>query len=195
VSNSRLASTGSGDANEAYWAELYRICGVEKLGFVQTVIDHRRIRPFFNSGLVAVRRSAGLFRRWRADFFNLTGAGHVSPLTGMAGMDEFSLAAVLGGVIDRVRLLDGRYNYPLEPGLRPELREPFRRAQLHELVHVHYRFYFTKPGFLQTLEPPLDPESETVAWLNQYLPLKPLHARFQDVAATGGQEGPGPARD
>jgi hypothetical protein len=178
VCNRRLGSTGPGDPNEPYWQGLYATCGVATDARVTTVIDGERIRPYFNSGLVAVRRRSGLFTRWRADFEALLAAGRVPPSTGIDGMDEFSLAVILSRAIDRVRVLDLRYNYPLQWHERRLLRPPWREAQLEDLVHAHYRFYFTLPGYLEIVDPPLDPNGAVVRWLREYLPLKPLHPRF-----------------
>jgi hypothetical protein len=178
VCNRRLGSTVFGDPNEAYWRELYALRGITADGRVTAVIDGSSIRPYFNSGLVAVRRRSGLFGQWRADFEALMSAGHVPESTGVDGMDEFSLAATLGRAIDRVRILDLRYNYPLTWYERRALPSPWREAQLARLVHVHYRFYFTLPDYLQLLDPPLDPEDEVVRWLGPHLPFTPLHPRF-----------------
>ena len=59
VCNRRLASTGPGDPNEEFWQQLYWICGVSNDARVTAVIDGERIRPYFNSGLLAVRRGKG----------------------------------------------------------------------------------------------------------------------------------------
>jgi hypothetical protein len=50
---------------------------------------------------------------------------------------------------------------------------PFDRAQLEELVHLHYRFWFNIPGFLTVLQPPLRSDSGILHWLQTYLPLLP----------------------
>jgi hypothetical protein len=178
VCNRRLGSLGPDDENDAYWRKLYELCGVTTDARVRTVIDEQSIRPYFNSGLVAARRDCGLFSRWKEDFEVLMTSGHIPPSTGPDGMDEFSLAATLGRAIARVRVLDLRYNYPLTWLERKQLPAPWREAQLEELVHVHYRFYFTLPGYLERVEPPLDPGGEVVRWLEGLLPLKPLHRRF-----------------
>jgi hypothetical protein len=178
VLNRRLGSTGPEDPNEPYWRGIYSTCGVATNARITTVIDGERIRPYFNSGLVAARRQSRLFTRWRADFEALMAAGQVPESTGVDGMDEFSLAVGLGRAIDRVRVLDLRYNYPLQWNERKSLKSPWRDAQLEELIHVHYRFYFTLPDYLRIVEPPLNPRSEVVEWLDNYLPLEPLHARF-----------------
>src|SRR5205814_10548576 len=71
VSRGRWASTGPGDPNEAYWLDLYRICGIPARPMVRTAVEGVPVRAYFNSGLVAVRRVAGLFRQWEADFLRL----------------------------------------------------------------------------------------------------------------------------
>ena len=180
VCNRRLASTGPDDPNEVFWRELYSICEVSTDARVTAVIDGARIRPYFSSGLVAVRRGSGLFIRWRADFEALMSAGHIPSATGVNGMDEFSLAATFGRAIDRVRVLDLRYNYPLQWHERQALPSPWRACQLEDLIHVHYRFYLTLPDYLRLVDPPLDPRDEVVRWLRPYLPLRPLHQRFID---------------
>ena len=43
---------------------------------------------------------------------------------------------------------------------------------LHEIVHIHYRFAFYEPGFLRSVQPPLDGDSEILRWLERYLPLE-----------------------
>jgi hypothetical protein len=174
VNNQRLGSTGAGDTNEDYWKKLYEICGVEDEPFVRAAIDGQSIRAYFNSGLVAVRRSTRLFRRWRDNFLRLMREEHFHAAAGVAGMDEFSLAATLGSAFGSVRILDVRYNYPLQFVERQMLGSPLGESQLEELVHVHYRFGFNVPGYLRLLRPPLDPSSEIARWLEQHLPLKPV---------------------
>jgi hypothetical protein len=174
VANARMASSGPGDPNEAYWRRVYELCGVAGEPFVTAAVDGRRIRAYFNSGLVAVRRGAGLFARWLDDFRRLLRAGHTGGPAGVAGLDEVSLAATLGRAFGRGRILDLRYNYPLQLLERPLLPPPWREARLEDLLHVHYRFWFHLPGFLRQLEPPLDPGGEVFRWLEPQLPLQPV---------------------
>ncbi len=167
-------STGPEDPNDGYWRKAYEICALEHVPFVETELG-RRVRAYFSSGLIAVRRAAGLFRQWQSDFLRLVKAGHLPESTGFRRMDEISLVAALVRAFDRVRLLDGRYNYLIYR--RPHLRSPWREAQLEELIHVHYRFWFNTPDFLRLIRPPLDPASETLQWLDQYLPFEPISDR------------------
>src|ERR1041385_1792146 len=85
--------------------------------------------------------------------------------TGMSRMDEVSLAVTLTRAFERVRVLDGRYNYLLFK--RSQLAPPLRDARLEELIHVHYRRCFEVPRYLRTVEPPLETSSEIVRWLEQ----------------------------
>jgi hypothetical protein len=52
--------------------------------------------------------------------------------------------------------------------------EPLGSAPLEELVHVHYRFWFHLPGFLERLEPRIDLDGEVASWLAARLPLAPV---------------------
>jgi len=168
----RVASAGRGDPIDDYWETMYELCGVTNRPWCETVGDRKRIRAYFNSGLVVARRSAGLFAQWKRDFLQLIDAGHLPPGGDRHYLDQLSLAVVLARIWDRVQIFDGRYNYPLIG--RPLLTHPLRSAQLEELVHVHYNRYFNVPGFLSSVQPRLKRDSEVVSWLGQYLPLRPV---------------------
>jgi hypothetical protein len=167
-----ISSIGPGDPNEPYWQRVYASCGLTAEPFVESVVDRKRVRAYFSSGLVAVIRDAGLFAQWREDFFRLVRAGHIPDARRIRQMDEISLAATFGRVFDRVRVLDWRYNYLLYR--RPELGSPAREAQLEDLIHVHYRFWFNQPGYLHRIQPSFIPSSEIIQWLDRYLPFQPL---------------------
>lgn len=169
-----ISSVGEGDANEAFWRKVYETCGVTDEPFVETVIDHKQVRAYFSAGLIVVRRRAGLWSRWKADFLRLMDAGVIpDDERRLRQMDEISLAATLSRNFERVRILDGRYNYLIYR--RAELSSPFREAQLEELVHIHYISRFSIPGYLRQIQPPFDPSSERLGWLEQYLPLDTGH--------------------
>jgi hypothetical protein len=165
-----LNSRGPDDPRDGYWRELYRQLDLPGRPFVETELGNRA-RAFFSAGLVAVRRSAGLFRSWLSDFWRLVRRPHVPPGC-MHRMDEVALAATLVRVFDRVRVLDGRYNYLVYR--RSRMPSPWREAGLEDLVHLHYRQCFHAPGYLRSLDPPFDPASETLQWLERQLPLQPL---------------------
>ena len=136
----RAGSAGEGDPMDAYWLRMYDLLGIDSRPFVTTTCSRQRIRAYFNSGLVAVRRSAGLFARWREDFRRLIAADHIPRNGQLHYMDQLSLAATLTRVWDRVLIPDGRYNYPLAG--RESLEEPYRSMPLGQLVHIHYNRHF-----------------------------------------------------
>lgn len=139
----RVSSSGPGDPMDDYWLRMYALLGIAARPFLETTCSRHRIRAYFNSGLVAVRRAARLFACWRDDFLTLVAQHHI-PHRGTQRdwhyLDQLSLAATLTRVWDRVEVLDGRYNYPL-PG-KDALAEPYRSMPYEQLVHVHYNALF-----------------------------------------------------
>lgn len=171
VNRKQRGSTGPGDPNEPYWEKLYALLGVEPGPFVTTTVGSERIRAFWNSGLVALRRSERIFAHWLHDYMVLVEEGHV-PAGARRAVEQIALAGALCRVADRVRVLDPRHNYPLP--MRDELADPWRAAPLESLVHVHYFRWFQMPGFLDRLVPPLDPGGAVTRWLAAFLPLEPV---------------------
>jgi hypothetical protein len=139
----RVSSSGAGDPMDDYWLRMYDLLGITVRPFIETTCSRQRIRAYFNSGLVSVRRAARLFASWRNDLLALIEARHI-PHRGTDRdwhyLDQLSLAATLTRVWDRVEVLDGRYNYPL-PG-QDALAEPYRSMPFDQLVHVHYNSLF-----------------------------------------------------
>jgi hypothetical protein len=162
-----LHSTGPGHPMDCYWRRVYDLFGIEKEWFVETEIGSVT-RAYFSAGLIVVRRQAGTFGHWLEDFRRLAESGCL-PASGIARADEISLVATLFRTTHKVVLLDGRYNYLLFK--REQLTPPWDRAQLEELVHIHYRKTFQEAGFLRNLRTPLNPQSEILAWLEPLLRL------------------------
>lgn len=165
---------GPGDPLEDYWLRLYELCGSPPPPFIETVIHRIPVRQYWNGGLVASRRREQLFTRWLTNFRAIMRARHFPPNGNLRHLEQMSLAGTLAAVANRVKVLDGRYNYPLHR--RDRLAEPLRSAQLEELVHVHYFKAFRDPGFLETIKPPLSPTSDVARWLRG-MPLKQLGTR------------------
>jgi len=166
-------STGPGDPRDDYWRRLYEICNVPETPYVHTSVDEERIRAYWNAGLIAVQRREGLFRMWKKDFETLMIAKHFPPPNRILNnMDQLALAGTLSRVFDRVRILDYRYNYLIPK--RGILPMPYRNLQWEELVHIHYHHWFNKPGFLESLSPSLDSQSEIYQWIDGFLPFEPI---------------------
>jgi hypothetical protein len=160
-------SSGPGHPMDPYWRRVYDLFGITDERYVETELG-TITRAYFSAGLIAVRRQAGLFRQWKRDFHALTAADCL-PESGIARADEIALAVTMLRVMDRVSLLDARYNYLIFK--RAQLLPPWDRVPLERLVHVHYRRAFSEPGFLRRVQPPLLPDSDVLAWLESYVPL------------------------
>jgi hypothetical protein len=136
----RVSSAGPGDPMDGYWLRMYELLHIRERPFVETARSGQRIRAYFNSGLVAVRRSAGLFAQWRDDFLGLMTVSHIPRKGPLHYMDQLSLAATLTRVWSRVAVLDHRYNYGLPA--RDLDGEPLRPIEREGLVHIHYNSMF-----------------------------------------------------
>lgn len=146
----RVGSAGPGDPLDGYWLRMYELLGIAPRPFVETSCSGQHIRAYFNSGLVAVRRSARLMARWRDDFLRLMAAGHIPRNGPLHYMDQLSLAATVTRVWPRVTVLDRRYNYALPA--RDLAGAPLGPVESEGLVHIHYN------GMLDTVARWLEPE-------------------------------------
>ncbi len=164
-------STGQGHKNEPYWQRLYELTGTEERPFTKTAIKRVRIRAYWNTGLVCMRRESRLADDWLEMLKVLIDTPHL-PKRGINHAEQLSLAAVLSRRPDRVLNLPSSYNYRITR--RADMRDEDARLDLTDLVHIHYMRSFHVPGFLETLQPQLDRDSEQFRWLSERLPLRPL---------------------
>ena len=164
-------TTGPDHDNEGYWQELYRLAGVSDPPWIETALRGTRIRGFWNSGLVAARREAGILGEWLELFGRLAADRRLPPSGKIDNLDQIALALVLSRRPDSVKTLPWPYNYRITR--RGRYRGGAGRAQLDELVHVHYMRSFYVEGFLERIEPALELDSERAGWLADRLPLEP----------------------
>jgi hypothetical protein len=130
-----------------------------------------KIRAYWHSGLIAVRRSAGLFAAWERALHRHYDAELVDDRWPQF-MDQISWAMVTTDAFDDVRILSAAYNYPLRH--RQSLSGGAMDLDLTDIAHLHYRLWFHMPDSLDTVEPRFDPTSDRYAWLSERLPLEPL---------------------
>ena len=167
----RIAGSRGKGKNEPYWQRMYATLGVRSEPYVETVVGAMRIRAYWNSGLIAVRREAGLFAAWEAGLNKLYDHGIVHPRMPQF-MDQLSWAAVSADVFDRIRILSDTYNYPLRQ--RGGLPEQMRDLDLDEIVHLHYRLFFHLAEPLAAVRPEFDPGTAQYRWLAERLPIEPI---------------------
>jgi hypothetical protein len=167
----RIAGSRGKGKNDPFWRRMYEAIGVTSEPFVETTVGKMRIRAYWNSGLLAARRGAGLFGAWERALKTLYERDivyHRMPQF----MDQLSWAAVTADHHDRTLILPDGYNYPLRQ--RGGLDDQARDLDLPEIVHLHYRLFFHLADPLGAVSPPFRPDSEQYAWLADRLPLEPI---------------------
>lgn len=170
VGSSRAGgSKGPDKRNERYWQRMYAELGVRSEPWVTSVVDRKRIRAYWNTGLVAARREAGLFARWEEALERLYSNDVVfrKPVL----MEQLAWSGVTADIHERIWELPDAYNYPLPK--RRFLPEQMQGLDLDDIVHVHLHKWAHLDGFLSEVLPPLDSGSERYRWLAERLPLEP----------------------
>jgi hypothetical protein len=167
----RIAGSRGKGKNEPFWQRMYEAVGVRSEPFVETAVGEVRIRAYWNSGLVAARREAGLFQAWEAALNRLYEEDVVHQRMPQF-MDQLSWAAVTADSHERVRILSDTYNYPLRQ--RGGLDDATRDMDLAEIVHLHYRLFFHLADPLAAVLPPFAEDTPQYRWLAERLPLQPI---------------------
>jgi hypothetical protein len=171
VGSVNKGSTGEGHRNEADWQTLYEVLEVDARPFVETVVERERVRAYFNAGLVALRREAGLGTAWRDATLTLLDSSIADRAPLRRQIDQLALGGILADRMDRVKILPDTYSYPLPK--RIKLPAEMQALDLADLVHVHGHRWLHLPGLLTEVDPPLDPTTPAYRWLDERLPLEP----------------------
>ncbi|ABA57252.1 hypothetical protein Noc_0739 [Nitrosococcus oceani ATCC 19707] len=174
-------STGPGHPHDDFWQQMYQIAGVKHTPYVNTMERGIPIRGYWNAGLIAVRRSAGICKQWLQIFRLLMKVNHIPPSGNINNLDQLSLAATLAQFPERIGALDYRYNYAIPR--RALFHGPMGTVDLDELIHIHYHRWFNRPQFLELLTPPLGRDTPEYKWLKSFLPFhptmdEPLHGQM-----------------
>jgi len=107
------ASSGPGDPFEEYWMKLYDLAGATARPFVTTTLTNERTRGTWNSGVVPLRRSAGIAVQWRDVMLQLLG-DDFAPREAVYLRENNVLSAVATAHYDRFRELPVAYNFPVQ---------------------------------------------------------------------------------
>ena len=130
---------------DAFWEQVYRYCSVppERAFATTTVIDEKKIRAYFNAGLLAVRPDKGLLRAWRDNFIRLYLQADFQKFYQEHDLYRiFAHQAILAGTalsqLERGEFyeLSSKYNFPIH--LIDKLPTERRPKRLNDLVTCRY---------------------------------------------------------
>ncbi len=130
-----IGSTGFRDSQEWYWQKLYEVLGVKREVFVETPIGKKRIRAYWNSGLVVVRRSAGIFTAWKENFEKVMRLD-ITPPQGIYFVEQSVLSVTLCALEENVEHLPANYSYPLP--LHNRLSTELQIKHWNDIISIHY---------------------------------------------------------
>jgi hypothetical protein len=152
---------------DGFWSAIYRHLEIEPPEqSVESYVDARRIRPYFNTHLFAVDPSLGLLQSWREHFEALSADGaflarHCADDLHRIFLHQALFSALLTRCLawERIRLLAPDYSYPLH--LHHEIPPARQAANLDSLTCPVYEQPFEYPLTLNGL-----PAAEPLArWL------------------------------
>ncbi len=140
----RNIGLGATEPLDDFWSKVYETVGVRDIQTtVESFVDGQHIRAYFNSHILAVNPSKGVFRRWFAGFESLVCD---QAFQSSACQDEqhqiFLHQAVLSALIatmldpERVRTLPPDYSYPYN--LHQHVPLDRRALALNDLVCIAY---------------------------------------------------------
>ena len=166
-------SSSTDDPYDSYWRLLCKHCHVDydSIPLITTFLQRAVIKACYNSGLVAVRASRGIFSQWQDHFVSSLRQG-LEPKKGNCwGSDQSTLSTAIWGTTERVQILPPSYNYPI----RSLNQQPscLKLNNYQNLIHIHYHQMFndknlsTNPLF----QPDFKLDAELKTWLLTKLPL------------------------
>ena len=170
-----IGSEGKEDPNDEYWQHLYQLAGVgDKEMFVTTTVDRQKIRAFWNSGVVAVRRSAGIFTAWRETFLKLLEEGSTIDSKNFY-YEQSALSATICAKTNRIWQFSPNYNYPIHS--HNPIIESQRMKSFKDIVCIHDHLFrsrkewYRERTWVKTLKrlKNFDKNSLEYRWLYKYL--------------------------
>jgi hypothetical protein len=141
-----------------FWETIYRTIGVEDAPFkVQSFVDSKSLRPYFNTHLFSIDPSKGMLRLW-LEYFKVLVADQ--PFQSGACSSElhqiFLHQAILSTLVakllplEHIRILPPEYSYPLH--LHHKLLPSQRAGTLNDLVCAVYEEDLPHPQVIRELE-------------------------------------------
>ncbi|UCE92362.1 MAG: hypothetical protein JSV90_04290 [Methanobacteriota archaeon] len=148
----------AGEPLDAYWSRILETTGAESSEFyVESYVDHQRLRGYFNSHSYCVRPSLGLFRRWSECFERLVHDGEFQSSSCSDDLSRIFLhQAVLSALTlsmvdhDRIRILPPAYCYPYN--LHSSVAAGDRIDALNQLTSFVYEDLSIDPDRVEDIE-------------------------------------------
>lgn len=170
-----IGSEGACDPNEAYWMHLYQIAGVNDPDrFVTTTVDHKKIRAFWNSGVVAVRRKLGIFTAWRNTIEQLLEEGTTITEKNWY-YEQSALSATICATTNNVLHFSPGYNYPVHSHNSMPASERLGSFEAMVCIHDHLfrprKEQYRERTWVKTLKwmKEFDRSTPKYKWLYDYL--------------------------
>ena len=137
-----------------FWQLVYSLCGVpaERLFPMIASVDEKRIRPYFNAGMLVVRPERHLLRSWAGNFERLFLAPEFEPFYQQDILYRiFMHQAILAGTIlsacdqDELYQLSHLINYPLH--MHRSYPPDRRPARMNDLISCRTDTLFQDPAW------------------------------------------------
>jgi hypothetical protein len=179
-----IGSEGIEDDHDPYWQRLYLMANVQEQDvFVTTTVDQKKIRAFWNSGVVAVRRSSGIFKAWKITLEKLLQEGEKINQENFY-YEQSSLSATICAMTRRIWNFSPGYNYPIHSHNQMPETEQVERCDAIVCVHDHFfrqrKEWYRERIWVRTLKQPqhLDKNSPQYRWLYDYLDQHTMKANL-----------------
>jgi len=142
VDKKNIGVSHFGDVEGEYWRALYGLLGVDRIDErVTTTKGGDVILPYYNGGMISVRREAGFFAQFLKNFEAVWNQG-LLPKAGPNFIEQSTLATTAVAMGLRRRVLPQSYNYPIHH--HNALPPAARAKSLEGLVTIHYHDVFNR---------------------------------------------------
>ena len=152
---------------DQFWSLLYRKLSVPERAIFPVVapVDGRKLRAYFNAGLLVVRPQRGVLRKWRDSFQEVYRDPAIAELCKqdrlkLIFLHQAALASAVLCLLEKGETaeLPPAYNYPLNLHAKPD---PIGR-----FVTIRYEDLFRERGWSQKVQGP----AEMLSWLKARFP-------------------------
>ncbi len=171
ASDKNIGTTGSDDPFEPYWKEICQTVGIdlEKLPWVTTQMEGKRIRLYWNSGVFVYRRKTGLAKHHLQTSLQLLEAHLANHNAGIFFTDQVALGLAMVKMGLSWRALPYSHNYTMSPLIHEQWYNP---DQLKEARIVHYHDCMWPSFWSEFIKCFEATHPEVASWLDSIGPMK-----------------------